>query len=467
MNLSFHGAARMVTGSKHLLRLPRGINLLLDCGMFQGNPREADQLNRHWGFEPKDISAVILSHAHIDHCGLIPKLYADGFKGHVYCTPATYDLAEILLLDSAHIQQQDIRYHNKKRAARGEPPVHTLYNEDDVRRALRHFRLVDYGETKKINPQVSFFFTDAGHILGSASVHLTIQATDITTQITYSGDVGRYGDELLRSPEKFPQPDYLILESTYGDSLHEDTDTKLQKLLEAILHTCVEKKGKLIIPAFSVGRTQELIYALNRLDTLKALPDIDFYVDSPLSVEATEVMIKHQDELNDKFQRYLQRDREPFRFRRLRYITQIEESRMLNNHPGPCVIISASGMAESGRVKHHIKHAVSDARNTILLVGYCEPNSLGGKLQRGYTEVTIFGEPFQVKAEVMKLASMSAHADYDDLIHYLHHLQPDKVKQLFLVHGEYDVQANFRNKLALLGYRRIEIPSLHQEFALE
>ncbi|MCW5908359.1 MAG: MBL fold metallo-hydrolase [Chitinophagales bacterium] len=462
MTLSFHGATRTVTGSKHLLQLADGTKILLDCGMFQGNPKEADELNRDWGFEPREIDFLILSHAHVDHCGLIPKLIADGYAGKVYCTPATYDLARILLLDSARIQEQDVYYHNKKRLKRGEPPIKGLYDEADVNRALKEFIEVGYGQEVVLKEGVSFHFTDVGHIIGSAAVHLKIQTDNGTKTLTFSGDVGRYNDELLRAPETFPQADYLILESTYGDSLHEDISIKDQKLLDCITHTCVEKKGRLIIPAFSVGRTQELIYALNRLDVSKSLPPIDFFVDSPLSVEATGIMKQHQQELNERFKEFLRIDKEPFEFKRLHYITDAVDSKALNARKGPCVIISASGMADAGRVKHHIKHAISDPRNTILFVGYCEPNSLGGKLMRNYREVTLFGEPFQVKAEIQSMRSMSAHGDYEDLCQFIACQQPALVKQLFLVHGEYDTQLTFKSKLLRKGFPQVEIPGRHQ-----
>jgi len=466
MKLSFHGAARMVTGSKHLLELNSGVKILLDCGLFQGNPKEADELNRNWGFEPKEVDFLILSHAHIDHCGLIPKLVKDGYKGKIYCTPGTFDLTKILLLDSAHIHEQDIFYHNKKRARRGEEPVDVLYNESDVNRALKQFELVEYRIEKKLSEEVSFHYTDAGHIIGSAVVHLKISDEGKQTHLTFSGDVGRYNDELLNSPETFPQADFLILESTYGDSLHEDATVKDQKLLEVIVNTCLKKRGKLVIPAFSVGRTQELIYALNRLEISKALPDIDFFIDSPLSVEATEVMKKHQKELNRKFQEFLKRDKEPFDFKRLHYIQNVEESKALNARKEPCVIISASGMADAGRVKHHIKNVISDSRNTILLVGYCEPRSLGGKLMRNYKDVTIFGEPYEVRAEIQIMKSMSAHGDYEDLCQFIACQNSKEVKKLFLVHGEYDVQQTFASKLLRKGFAEVEIPELHSEFNL-
>jgi metallo-beta-lactamase family protein len=466
MNLSFHGAAQMVTGSKHLLELKNGTKILLDCGMFQGNPKEADELNRGWGFEPGTIDFLILSHAHIDHCGLIPKLIADGYKGKVFCTPATFDLARILLLDSAHIQKQDVIYHNKKRAKRGEIPVEALYTEDDVNKALQRFEIVRYQEQKKLSEDVSFSFTDVGHIIGSAAVHLVIKEGGKENRITFSGDVGRYNDELLRSPDVFPQTDYLILESTYGDSLHEDARVKDEKLLDTIVHTCLKKRGKLVIPAFSVGRTQEIVYALNRLQISKNLPEIDFFVDSPLSVEATRVMQSHQGELNRKFQDFLKVDKEPFDFKRLHYIQNVEESKALNMRREPCVIISASGMADAGRVKHHIKNTISDSRNTILIVGYCEPRSLGGKLMRNYKEVTLFGEPYEVRAEIQVMRSMSAHGDYEDLCQFIACQNPQAIKQTFLVHGEYDVQQTFRSKLLKKGFADVEIPQIHSHYVL-
>lgn len=466
MKIAFHGAARMVTGSKHLLTLDSGFTILFDCGLFQGNPREADELNRNFGFDPSGVDVVLLSHAHIDHCGLLPKLVKDGFKGEIYCTSATLDLATILLQDSAHIQESDIKYHNKKRLKRGESLLEPLYTTDDVNAVLPRFRLVNYGEIIELNNQVSVHFTDVGHIIGSAAVHVTVNEKGTKTQLTFSGDVGRYNDELLRSPATFEQADYIILESTYGDSLHEDIALSDNKLLEIIIDTCVKKKGKLVIPAFSVGRIQELIYALNRLEIDKHLPDIDFFVDSPLSIEATEVMKAHQNELNDKFQAFLKKDKAPFDFKRLHFIERAEDSKALNLHKSPCVIISASGMADAGRVKHHIKHVIGDKRNTILLVGYCEPNSLGGKLKRGNKEVTLFGDVFFVHAEIKEMRSMSAHGDYEDLCQFIACQDKVKVKKMFLVHGEYDVQEIFRNRLLKKGFAEVEVPSQHQSFEL-
>jgi metallo-beta-lactamase family protein len=461
MKISFHGAAHCVTGSKHLLELSNGYKILLDCGMFQGNPKEADALNRHFGFEPAEVDCVILSHAHIDHSGAIPRLVNEGFTGTIYCTEATLDLTKILLLDSAHIHEADARYVNKKRIKQGKEEIEPLYTTDDVYKCLPQFKAVKSNTDFKITDEVSLLYTDAGHIIGSAVVNLTITDKGKTKHLTFSGDVGRYNDAILKSPEVFPQADIIILESTYGNSLHENVEMSENFLLEIIAETCLKKRGNLIIPSFSVGRTQEIVYALNRLDIMKKLPEVPFYVDSPLSVEATDVMKKHKECFNSDILEYMKQDPEPFDFANLHYITEREDSMKLNTQHTPCVIISASGMADAGRIKHHIKHNIGDERNTILLVGYCEPNSLGGKLMRGNTEVTIFGEPFYVKAEVKAMRSLSAHGDYDDLMQFLACQKHDKVEKLFLVHGEYEVQQAFQQRLLKKGFSEVIIPELH------
>ncbi|MFN8321701.1 MAG: MBL fold metallo-hydrolase [Chitinophagales bacterium] len=466
MKLSFHGAARVVTGSKHLLELNDGTKILLDCGMFQGNPKESDRLNRKFGFNPAEVDFLILSHAHIDHCGLIPRFVGEGFKGKIYCTPATYDLTQILLLDSAHIHESDARYLNKRKNREGKKEIEPIYTTEDVYKCLPFFEKVEYNRPFAIKGGVEFIFSDAGHIIGSAAISLKVTEEGKTTRLSFSGDVGRYNDEILKKPEVFPQADYVIIESTYGDRLHDESVVCTNRLLEIIVDTCLKKRGKLIIPAFSVGRTQELVYALNRLEIEKKLPEINFFVDSPLSVEATKVMKDHTECFNEKMLEYMKRDSEPFDFKRLHYITQVEDSKSLNEREEPCVIISASGMADAGRVKHHIKNAIADRRNTILIVGYCEPNSLGGKLMRGEKQVTIFGEPFGVHAEVEVIRSLSAHGDYEDLCQFLACQKAEEVKKLFLVHGEYEVQQTFKGKLLKKGFTDIEIPELHQEFII-
>src|ERR1700743_3807586 len=342
MYITFHGAARTVTGSKHLIQLNDGTSVLLDCGMFQGMGEQTDDLNEHFGFRPDKVDHMILAHAHIDHCGLIPRLVAEGFDGRIYCTSATMDLVRILLLDSAKIQEQDIEYSNRHRAHNGQPLLTPLYTEDDVTAAMHLFKIVEFNEEFAITPRIKFKFTDAGHILGAAAVHLEILEDGKNTNITFSGDVGRYGDMLLKNPQTFPQADYILLESTYGDSLHKELAPIADALLEIIKQTCMVKNGKVIIPAFSVGRTQELLYALNELELKGILPDVPYYVDSPLSAKATQAMMDHPEVYNDKVKAILKVDANPFSFKGLRFIESSQESIALNSDPRPCVIISAS-----------------------------------------------------------------------------------------------------------------------------
>ena len=467
MKIAFHGAARTVTGSKHLLTLKNGKKYLLDCGMFQGLGHDTEAMNRDWGFDPASVDYLILSHAHIDHSGLIPKLVKDGFKGRIFSTIATKDMTDALLEDSAMIQQEDIRYANKKRIAEGSSYLAPLYDQEDAREALSLFEGFNYDQWVKIDDQVEFMYTDAGHIIGSAAVHLKIKENGKETRLTFSGDVGRYRDVILRSPTNFPQADYILIESTYGNSLHDPEVKTPALLLDWITKTCLQKKGKLIIPAFSVGRTQEILFALNQLELEKKLPDIDYFVDSPLSIKITEIVKKYSSLFNKNVQKILESDIDPFSFNRLKYIKSVDESKSLNFRNEPCVIISASGMAEAGRVKHHISNNIENSRNTILIVGYCEPNSLGGRLMAGAKEVGIFGVIHEVHADVGIIRSMSAHGDYEDLSQFLACQDPRKVKRLFLVHGEYDVQLAFKQRLLKKGFLDIEIPERHYEVGLE
>ena len=433
MKISFHGAARTVTGSKHLVQLDNGENFLLDCGLFQGMGRDTDSLNASFGFDASKVNFVILSHAHIDHSGLLPKLAKEGFKGNIYCTPATKALVEILLEDSAMIQRDDAKYGNKRRARQGLPPIEPLYDMDDVNIVLPLLTIVEYNQPTKISNAVELLFTDAGHIKGSAVVSLKIKEAGETKTLTFSGDVGRYRDMILRSPATFPQADTIIIESTYGDKLHDIIHTTPDDILKWIEKTCVEQKGNLIIPAFSVGRTQEILFELNQLSLEKRLPHIPVYVDSPLSIEATDVVKMFPKYFNKKIQQILEVDDDPFDFEGLRYIKSVEESKALNEDLHPKVIISASGMADAGRVKHHIKNNISNAKNTILLVGYCEPHSLGGRLMNGAKVVKIYSEEYPVIAKVGSIRSMSAHGDYEDLMQFLGCQNPDLVSQVFIV----------------------------------
>ncbi|GAB3924183.1 MBL fold metallo-hydrolase RNA specificity domain-containing protein [Mucilaginibacter myungsuensis] len=466
MYITFHGAARNVTGSKHLLQLNNGTNILLDCGMFQGLGEHTADFNEHFGFNPKKVQHLVLSHAHIDHCGLIPRLVAEGFSGPIYCTPPTLDLARILLLDSAKIQEQDSAYTNKRRRKKGQPEIEVLYTEQDAEQALKQFKTIEYHEEYQITPDVRLYFSDAGHVVGSAVTHLTVTEDGKDTHITFSGDVGRYGDLILKSPQNFRQSDYILMESTYGDSLHADIGPIEDALRDIIQETCIKNKGKVIIPAFSVGRTQELLYALNSLELKGQLPDVPVYVDSPLSTKATEVLKDHPEVFNRDVHEVMKKDADPFGFKGLRFIEDTAESVALNTSTEACVIISSSGMAEAGRVKHHIKNNIHDPNCTILIVGYCEPNSLGGHLLAGDKQVYIFGDKYDVVSNVKSISSMSAHGDYEDLLRFLSSQDASKVSKVFLVHGEYDIQQRFAERLKEQGFSNVEIPSQHQKVKL-
>jgi metallo-beta-lactamase family protein len=463
MKIAFHGAARVVTGSKHLISLNNGKKYLLDCGMFQGMGTQTDVLNRNWGFTPAQVTHLILSHAHIDHSGLIPKLVKDGFTGKIFCTPATRELTGVLLEDSAGIQEDDIKYANKRRKAEGQPYLQPLYVTEDAKRAMDHFVSVEYDTWHPVDEDVQALWTDAGHIIGSAAVHLKIKEDGKEYHLTFSGDVGRYKDVILRSPAVFPQADHILIESTYGNSLHDPVANTPGMLLDWIVKTCLKKKGKLIIPAFSVGRTQELLFALNTLEEEKRLPPLDYYVDSPLSISATEIVKHYPQYFNETIQKVLETDKDPFAFQGLKFIKTVDESKLLNYRNDPFVVISASGMADGGRVVHHISNNIENSRNTILLVGYCEPRSLGGRLMAGAKEVHIFGVLHEVHAEIGSIRSMSAHGDYEDLLQFLSCQDPKQVKKVFIVHGEYDVQQAFRNRVIQKGFADVEIPELHHE----
>jgi metallo-beta-lactamase family protein len=434
--------------------------------MFQGLALETDVLNREFGFDAATVDVMILSHAHVDHCGLIPKLVKEGFNGKIFCNPATNELTKILLLDSAEIQEDDVKYENKKRAASGQPYLKPLYTKDDAERSFAHFVSVEYHTWFDVSDGVQAMFTDAGHIIGSTCVHVKVNENGKETRITFSGDVGRYRDVILNSPETFEQQDYILLESTYGNSLHEVNLTTPDMLLDWINKACIQKKGKLIMPAFSVGRTQEILYSLNQLEIENRLPDLDYFLDSPLSIEATDLVKRYPQYFNNRVQKILQSDNDPFFFKGLKYVKTVAQSKLLNFRNEPCVIISASGMAEGGRVKHHISNNIENSRNTILLTGYCEPNSLGGRLMAGATEVNIYGVRHEVHAEVGAIRSMSAHGDYEDLSQWLACQDPKQVKTLFLVHGEYNVQMDFQQRLIRKGFLDVQIPERHFEIGL-
>jgi metallo-beta-lactamase family protein len=465
MEIKFAGAAGTVTGSKHIITLWDNKRVMLDCGMYQGLGKDTHKLNSEKFAEPSEINAIVLSHAHIDHSGLIPKFVKDGYEGDIYCTEATYALCEIMLRDSAYIQEADVHYSNKRHKREGNEAYEPLYTSKHVEKALEQFVIVRENEKTKVFDGIEITFIPNGHILGSAAVYLNIDELSEQHTLLYTADIGRYNTSLIKDPEPVPQADYVICESTYGDRLHDRTVDAEQALLTTLLHTFKEKKGKLIIPAFSLGRTQELVFALNKLDLHGLLPEVKIFVDSPLATDATEITRKYSYLLTKEVQRFCQSRKDPFGFNKLSYTKEIKESKRLNVTSNPCVIISASGMADAGRVKHHIYHGIEDPKNTILFVGYAEPNSLAGKLQRGVKKVTIFGDEKDVKAEIVYIKSLSAHGDYEEMIKYLSSMNPGKIKKLFLVHGERKVQDHFKEELKKAGHHSIVIPSKNETFS--
>jgi metallo-beta-lactamase family protein len=466
MKISFHGAARTVTGSKHLLQLNNGKQILLDCGMFQGLGQETDDLNSNFGFDPAKIEVLLLSHAHIDHTGLIPKLVKEGFTGKIVCTQATRDLTEILLYDSAEIQGYETDIINKKRTAKNLPLYQPLYTSEDVEQAMLQFEIIEYNQWFKVTEDTEAYFVNAGHLIGSAAICIKVIEDGLEQNICYSGDIGRYRSVLLQPPSEFPAVDHIILESTYGDKRHDITFNTIETLKDWIKKTCIEKGGKLIIPAFSVGRTQEVLYALNQLSLEKRLPEIPIFIDSPLSLKATATIKKYKELFSDRLQQVLEVDDDPFEFPGLKYVENVEDSKRLVDYEEPCVIISASGTADAGRVRHHINSCISDAKNSILLVGYCGAKSLGGLLLNGEKEVEIFNDPLEVKAEIGQIQGMSAHADTDDLCRFIGCQDAEKIRSIFLVHGEYEVQKAFVNRLELKGFKNVEVPAQHQAYDL-
>lgn len=460
MTIQFLGAANEVTGSKHLITTKSGKRILLDCGMYQGKGMETDAANRDLGFDHKQIDCVVLSHAHIDHSGLLPYIYKLGFRGDIISTPATRDLCAIMLQDTAFIQAQDVRWYNKKMDRLHKPKVQPLYDYNHVEQCMHHFVTVEYGRRFRLCDGVFLTFTNSGHMLGSAICSLEIQEDGEWKRIAYTGDIGRAKSHILCSPVPFPQCDYLICESTYGDRLHDDSLVSEEELLGVVESTCVYKKGKLLIPSFSVGRTQEIVYVLDRLYNDGRLPRIPVYVDSPLSVNATQIFRMYTDELNEDVQDDMRFDDDPFGFNTLRYITDINESKALNNNPNPCIIISASGMLEAGRIKHHVANHISDPSTTILIVGYCTPTSLGARIQNPDLKwISIFGYDRKIKAQITKIEGFSGHGDYKEMIDYLtRSLNVEAVRRTFIVHGELAAQDAYKDHLYEAGFRNIEHP---------
>ena len=487
MKIQFLGATREVTGSKHLITTDSGHTILLDCGMYQGKGMETDAANRDLGFDPAKLDCVILSHAHIDHSGLIPYIVKKGFKGDIYCTPATRDLCALMLADTAFIQEQDVRTYNKKidrqhpHKEKGKTyKIEPLYNQQDVNRAMKLFVTYGYDRRFRLFDDVLLTFTNSGHMLGGAICSLEIYEETSSQssprergllpsgetgkkswkRLCYTGDIGRKHCHILPSPQLFPQCDYLICESTYGDRLHEEEEVTEEQLLGVVEDTCVYRKGQLLIPSFSVGRTQEIVYVLNRLYNDGRLPHIPVYVDSPMSTNATQIFRMYPDELSDEVRDTMRFDPDPFGFNTLRYITDIRDSKALNHKDEPCIIISASGMLEAGRIKHHVANHISDPRCTVLIVGYCEPTTLGARIQQpGLQWISIFGLDRKIKAQITKIEGFSGHGDYQEMIDYLSRsLDVNLVQRVFVVHGEQTAAETYKNHLHDAGFRNISVP---------
>jgi metallo-beta-lactamase family protein len=464
LQLEFIGGARTVTGSQHLLHI-NGKKILLECGLFQGRRSDTYDKNKNFRFNPAEIDALILSHAHIDHSGNIPNLVSKGFNGLIYATSATVDLCQIMLRDSAHLQEKDIEWVNKKKAKKGEEPFEPLYSLDDVEKAMQQFVGVQYNRAIDLFPGVRFTFRDAGHILGSAGVHLEIEESgNKKISLGFSGDIGRPDSPVIKSPDILRDLDILIMESTYGNRLHSPAEEVEEDFTATIIET-IDNYGKVIIPAFAVGRTQTIVYMLHKLFDQNRIPEIPIYVDSPLAVEATNVFRSHPECMDrETYRIFLQDGNDPFGFGRLKYVKKTEESKELNEKPGPMIIISASGMAEGGRILHHLAHNIGNPKNLILFVGYAAEHTLARRIMDGNEKVNIFGEEFEVKAKIRKMDYFSGHADQKELLDYLRLNPQNKLKNIFLVHGEENMALPFREKLLHQGYKNVQFPAPGEKF---
>lgn len=446
------GAAEEVTGSKHFIKFQDQV-IQVDCGAFQGRRQESEEKNKNWTFEAGDVNALILTHAHYDHSGLIPMMPMKGFKGNIYTTPASRDLASLIMMDSAHIQARDLEYLKKKAKKKGEIfDKQPLYTESDVAESLNHFVTVSYGRPVHIADAIEVTFYDAGHILGSAVPVVTIQKNGESLRIGTAGDLGRKNLPILRDPQPLPDLDYLILESTYGDRLHDPIEMAMEKLAEVVNRT-VERQGKIIIPAFAVERTQELIYYLHLLNDQGRIPSIPIYIDSPMATNATSIFRVHQECYDEETrQAFLKHHKNPFGFNALRYTTNVEESKELNQLKEPAIIVASSGMCEAGRILHHLKNNIQNENNTILIVGYMARHTLGRRIKEQHEQVKIFGQKYNLRAEVVNMNTFSAHADYNELLEFVSRLDRNKLKTIFLVHGEPEAQTHLKTQLENKGY---------------
>lgn len=460
MRIKFHGAAHTVTGSQHLLEI-NGSRLLLDCGLYQGRRADTYARNLNFPFDPRAVDAVILSHAHIDHAGNLPNLVRRGYTGPIYVTRATADLSDVMLQDSGHIQEADARFINKRRATRRQPPIEPIYTQADAVKVAKQFSGMDYSEAFEPAPGVTARFIEAGHILGSAAVALDIEEKGRKIRLWFSGDIGRFKLPLIRDPILPDAADYMIMECTYGDKRHNDPATAFEEFRDIVIRT-VQRGGKIIIPAFAVGRTQELVFHLNHLMTRGDIPLIPVYVDSPLAVNASQVFRRHPECFDPETRQFVEQARHPaLDFKMLTYIGSVEESKALNDRRDPMVIISASGMAETGRILHHLRNNIEDARNTVCIVSWQAPETLGRRMADREKQISIFGEPYQVRAEVRTVGGLSAHAGQDLLTEYAMAVRR-QVKQIFLVHGEEKPARALQEQLKSKDLHQVHYPELHE-----
>ncbi|MEL3908430.1 MAG: MBL fold metallo-hydrolase [Treponemataceae bacterium] len=469
MAISFYslGAAQEVTGSKHILEVD-GRSFLIDCGAFQGKRAEADKKNRDFNVPIEKLDGVVLTHGHYDHCGLLPLLYKHGYYGNIYSTPATRDLANLILMDSAHIQARDQEFLQKQALKKGEKFTwQPLYDETDVVQTINQFVTVSYNRKIFIGEGISLEFYDAGHILGSATALITAKdASGKEVRIAFTGDLGRKEKAIIRDPENLPAVDYVVLESTYGDRLHESKDNALEMLAEAT-NRVYRTGGKIIIPAFAVERTQEIVYHFHQLLDAKRIPEIPIYVDSPMAVNATSIFQVHP-ECYDKetHEAFIKHHKNPFGFNSLSFITSVNESKKLNKSNQPMVIISADGMCEFGRITHHLANNIEKSSTIIMLVGFMAANTLGRRLQNREPKVRIFGNVLDVNAEIVQINAFSAHGDYSELIDWLKQNDNSNLKRIFLVHGEPKEQNAFMSHLSKNNFNDVSIVKYGDRFEL-
>jgi metallo-beta-lactamase family protein len=465
MQLRSFGGARTVTGSQHLLTV-NGTNILFECGLFQGRRSETYKRNLKFQFDPSLIDLLLLSHAHIDHSGNIPNLVKNGFKGPIYATAATVDLCQIMLRDSAFIHEKDVEWVNKIRGRKHEAPLAPHYTRQDAEAAMNSFSAVNYNEPVDVAPGVTATFRDAGHILGSASILLEIKEDGRKRRFGFTGDLGRKDMPILRDPDYLRDLDILMMESTYGNRLHR-VSSDIEEDLAKIVREVAGSGGKIVIPSFAVGRTQLLVYLLHKLFNQNRIPDMPIYVDSPLAVNATEVFRRNPECFDRETQRlFLEDNSDPFGFGRLRYIKNVEESKKLNHLNYPHIVISASGMAEGGRILHHLKNSIGNPRTLVLFVGYAAQETLARKMMDGEKTVRIFGERYKVRCRVMRLDDFSAHADRKGLLDYVKSQSPDKLKKVFLVHGEEEQALPLKDAIRSLGFESVQFPAIGETFTI-